>query len=81
VPVLKSECRSAQSPVVLSINYENNPNEITEDTRTYPDDNSSGLIASADLEICSLAKQELEEVIGSFSCLKLTMDLVKPRLT
>ena len=45
------------------------PNQIKEDIGTYPYDDSSRLIASADLEIRSFAdvvEQELKEVIGFF---------------
>ena len=46
--------RVSSHPVVLSLNYKM-PNQTIKDTRTYPDDDSSRLIVSADLEICSLA--------------------------
>ena len=45
------------------------PNQIKEDIGTYPYDDSSRFIASADLEIRSFAdvvEQELKEVIGFF---------------
>jgi hypothetical protein len=55
-------------PVVLSLSYEK-PNQIKENTETYPDDDGSRFIASADLEIRSFAdvvEQELKEVIRFF---------------
>lgn len=58
----------SSNPVVLSLNYKR-PNQTIKGTRTYPDNDSSGLIASADLEICALADvviQKLEEVIRFF---------------
>jgi len=43
--------------------------KLRKDTRTYPDDDGSRFIASADLEVRSFAdvvEQELKEVVGLF---------------